>query len=196
MRATIQAIALLGAIALTVTVPSVSAAHAKTQPIEFDRHAVYTIGSEPVLTERAARKVKTAGLKQIRRKHQKQHRQRITPAANYAVAQIVDHPIGCPRRAFCGCGTALYLLGKRVTEGGLAIAANWLSFPRVSCAPNMAAARPGHVFAIIECLGGNLALVYDPNSGGHKTRIHVRDLSHYAIVNPHVGQYAEARAAP
>lgn len=174
--------AIIAALLLVLSVP----AFAKTQAVEYDRHALYSVGSEPIITERAVRKVKTAGLKQIRRKHQKHKaRERIIAPANYATAQIVDHPIGCPRRSFCGCGTALYLLGKRVTEGGLAIAANWLSFPRAACAPGMAAARPGHVFAIIECLSGNRAMVYDPNSGGHKTRVHVRDLSRYAIVNPH-----------
>ena len=106
----------------------------------------------------------------------------------------MPHPPGCPTRAFCGCGTSLYLLGKAVRAGGLAIARNWLAFPRAACAPRMAAARPGHVFAIIECLPGNRALVYDPNSGRHQTRIHVRDLGRYAIVNPHGrNRYAEAR---
>jgi hypothetical protein len=158
-----------------------------TATAAFDRHALYSVGSEAVITERAVRKVRTA--KQIRHKHQ----QRTKAPANQAsrqTAQIVAHPAGCPVRAFCGCGTSLYLLGKAVREGGLAIAAKWLDFPRAACAPRMAAARRGHVFAIIECLGGNRALVYDPNSGGHKTRIHVRDLRRYAIVNPH-GRYAD-----
>lgn len=100
-------------------------------------------------------------------------------------ATIVAHPAGCPSRAFCGCGTALYLLGKRVVAGGLAIAANWLQFPRAEPGPGMAAARKGHVFAIIKNLGGGKVLAYDPNSGGRKTRIHVRSLRGYTVVNPH-----------
>ena len=116
------------------------------------------------------------------------------PAAAQAT-QIVSHPSGCPHRAFCGCGTALRLLGRPVAAGGLAIAANWLGFPRAACAPGMAAARRGHVFAIEQCLPGNRALAYDPNSGGRKTRIHVRSLAGYHIVNPH-GAYAQVNGKP
>jgi hypothetical protein len=34
-------------------------------------------------------------------------------------------------------------------------------------------------------LGNGVWQVYDPNSGGHQTRIHARSLAGYTIVNPH-----------
>lgn len=113
----------------------------------------------------------------------------------WGAAQVLPHPQGCPPRAFCGCGVSLRLLGKAVQRGGLAIAANWGGFPRTSCAPGMAAYRPGHVYAIEQCLPGNKALAYDPNSGGRKTRLHVRPLAGYQIVNPH-GAYTEVNGKP
>lgn len=96
---------------------------------------------------------------------------------------VVAHPAGCPARAFCGCGTAVRLLGSPVRS--LWLAANWLRFPRAAPAPGMAAARRGHVFAIEQVLGNGKVLAYDPNSGGRKTRIHVRSLAGYTVVNPH-----------
>ena len=95
---------------------------------------------------------------------------------------VVAHPSGCPARAFCGCGTAVRLLGAPVRS--LWLAANWFRFPRAAPAPGMAAVRRHHVFAIEQVLGNGKVLAYDPNSGGHKTRIHVRSLAGYVIVNP------------
>lgn len=192
---TTKTIASVG-LALILTALAVTGAEARTrhqheiaQPI-FDR----ATGQFDYVSQ-----TKVAGLKQIRRKHQKQYRDRLGVPKNYAVrapsehtTRIVEHPAGCPARAFCGCGTSLYLLGKAVREGGLAIARNWLAFPRTACAPNMAAARSGHVFAIIECLSGNRALAYDPNAGRHQTHIHVRSLAGYTVVNPYGAQYAQA----
>jgi hypothetical protein len=54
----------------------------------------------------------------------------------------------------------------------------------------MAAWRWGHVFAIEEVLGDGRVLAYDPNSGGHRTRIHVVSLRGFHVVNPHGGRYA------
>jgi hypothetical protein len=104
---------------------------------------------------------------------------------------VVAHPVGCPSRSFCGCGVSLYLFGKAVREGGLAIAANWLKFPRAEPGPGRVAARRGHVFVILENRGKGKVLAYDPNSGGHRTRIHERRLAGYTVVNPKV---AEAKA--
>lgn len=99
-------------------------------------------------------------------------------------ARIVAHPEPCPRRLFCGCGVSVKVFGKPVRE--LFLAANWLrKFPRTSPAAGMVAARHGHVFYIIDYLGEGQALAWDPNSGGHKTRIHVRSLAGYRVVNPH-----------
>jgi hypothetical protein len=96
--------------------------------------------------------------------------------------RILPHPAGCPRRAFCGCGAAVEVFGKPVRS--LWLAANWLRFPRAAPAPGMVAARRGHVFVIREVLGGGKVLAYDANSGGHKTRLHVRSLAGFIVVNP------------
>lgn len=96
---------------------------------------------------------------------------------------IGRRPPGCPRK-FCGCEASLYLFGKIRPE--LNLAANWIrKFPRTSPAPRMAAARPGHVFVLLSHVGGNEWLVRDGNSGGGKTRIHVRSIAGYVVVNPH-----------
>lgn len=110
--------------------------------------------------------------------------------------RIVEHPAGCPRTRFCGCGVSLKVFGKVVTAGGLAIAKEWLRFPQADPAPGMVAARirGGHVFYIEKVLGGGKVLAYDPNSGGHKTRIHVRSLAGYRVVNPRGGTYAAAHS--
>ncbi len=100
-------------------------------------------------------------------------------------ARIVAHPVGCPSRAFCGCGAALRIFGQGVRR--LWLAANWLAFPRAAPAPGMAAVRRHHVMVLEAHVGGSAWVVYDANSGGHKTRIHVRSIAGYAIVNPRGG---------
>jgi hypothetical protein len=96
--------------------------------------------------------------------------------------RILPHPAGCPRRAFCGCGAAVEVFGKPVRS--LWLAANWLRFPRAAPAPGMVAARRGHVFVIKRVLGGGRVLAYDANSGGQKTRLHVRSLAGFVVVDP------------
>ena len=117
--------------------------------------------------------------------------QRIARAIGFGAAQnvyteqgatILPHPAGCPRRAFCGCGAAVEVFGRPVRS--LWLAANWLRFPRAAPAPGMVAARRGHVFVIREVLGGGKVLAYDANSGGRKTRLHVRSLAGFVVVNP------------
>lgn len=104
-------------------------------------------------------------------------------------AAIVEHPAGCPQRAFCGCGVSVKVFGRPVRD--LFLAANWLvRFPRTSPAAGMVAARRGHVFYIVSYLGDGNALAYDPNSGGRKTRIHVRSLAGYRVVDPHGARVA------
>lgn len=103
-------------------------------------------------------------------------------------AQILPHPAGCPRRAFCGCGAALERFGRHVR--GLWLASNWLRFPRVprgSEAPGHAAARRGHVFIIKAVLGNGMVMAYDANSGGRRTRLHVRSLAGFTVVDPSGG---------
>ena len=105
-------------------------------------------------------------------------------------ATIVPHPPGCPKRAFCGCGAALEVFGKHVR--GLWEARNWFQFPPAAPAPGMVAVRRGHVFVIREVRGNNTVLAYDANSGGGKTRVHLRSLAGFSVRNPHAGRYAQA----
>lgn len=184
----------LAGISLALILSAITGAEARTkhheQPVAvFDRHAAVTTGSEAVITERAVRHVRAAGLKQIRKKHQRQHRERINVPANYATAsEEVAHPVGCPSRAFCGCGASIEVFGRSIRE--LWLAANWFRFPRAQPAPGMVAVRSHHVFVIREVRGPGLVLAYDANSGGHRTRIHLRSLAGYTVVNPRGSRYA------
>ena len=105
-------------------------------------------------------------------------------------SQIVSHPSGCPGRAFCGCGVALRVFGHHVRD--LWLARNWFRFPRSApAAGNVAIFRGGgHVAYIEQVHGDGTATLYDPNSGGHQTRVHRRSLAGAVIVNPN-GGYAE-----
>jgi len=111
---------------------------------------------------------------------------RMTPAVgrgSYHATVVGGRPAGCPHR-FCGCGASLKLFGRIIPE--LNLASNWLrKFPRTAPAPNMAAARPGHVMVLLEHMGGDQWKVYDANSGGGRTRVHVRSIRGFAVVNPH-----------
>lgn len=96
--------------------------------------------------------------------------------------RVVAHPSGCPYHAFCGCGVSVKIFGHPVRS--LFLAANWFKFPRANAAPGMVAVRNHHVMAILAVDANGNATVYDPNSGGHQTRIHTRSLAGYRIVNP------------
>lgn len=101
---------------------------------------------------------------------------------------IGGRPAGCPHQ-FCGCEASLYVFGEIRKE--LNLAANWVrKFPRTQAAPGMVAARSGHVFVLMSHVEGNQWLVHDGNSGGGKTRRHVRSIAGYAIVNPHASRVA------
>jgi len=95
---------------------------------------------------------------------------------------VGGRPAGCPH-AFCGCGTSLHIFGRIIPE--LNLAANWRRFPPAYPAPGMVAWRWGHVFAIESVNGDGTVIAYDPNSGGHRTRIHTVSLRGYHVVNPH-----------
>lgn len=97
--------------------------------------------------------------------------------------QIVAHPSGCPRSAFCGCGAAVRVFGHSVRK--LWLAANWFRFPRTAPASGMVAVRRHHVFVLEADLGGGVWRVFDANSGHHLTRVHARSLAGYQIVNPY-----------
>lgn len=101
---------------------------------------------------------------------------------SYDRGQVIGgRPAGCPSM-FCGCGASLYLFGRIIPN--LNLAANWLHFPHAMPAPRMVAARHGHVMVLVEDRGGGNWLVHDSNSGGHLTRLHVRSLRGYTVVNP------------
>ena len=106
-------------------------------------------------------------------------------AGAYASTQVVSHPAGCPRTEFCGCGVARHIFGR--IDGAMRalwLAANWFRFPRAEPAPGMVAVRRHHVFAIERVIDRGHVLAWDPNSGGHLTRLHVRSLAGYRVVNP------------
>lgn len=105
--------------------------------------------------------------------------------AQASTVRIVSHPHGCPRVLFCGCGVSVRVFGKPIRN--LFLAVNWRKFPRAEPAPGMVAYRYGHVFYIEKVLRRGRVLAYDPNSGGHRTRIHVRALAGFRVVNPHRG---------
>ncbi len=96
--------------------------------------------------------------------------------------KIVEHPRGCPKRLFCGCGVSVKVFGKPVRE--LFLAANWRKFAKAKPGAGMVAWRRGHVFYIIEMVEKNVALAFDPNSGRHLTRIHRRSLAGFRVVDP------------
>lgn len=106
-------------------------------------------------------------------------------------ARIVGRrPPGCPRR-FCGCALSIRVFGRSVRK--LWLARNWLTFPRTSPRPGMVAARRGHVMLLRSHVAGNRWVVFDPNSGGGRTRIHVRSIARFVVVNPNASAAAEAR---
>lgn len=94
---------------------------------------------------------------------------------------VVPHPSGCPPVQFCGCGVSVKVFGHPVRD--LYTASAWRRFPRATAGPGMVAIWRGHVAYIIS-VDGDEALLYDPNSGGHATRIHRRSLAGATIVNP------------
>lgn len=99
--------------------------------------------------------------------------------------EILSHPAGCPHTLFCGCGASFYLFGKAVSRGGLAIAANWLKFPRALPGPRMAEVTRGggHVRVIEASVGKGRYVFYDANSGNHQTHRYI-DIIRGTVVNP------------
>lgn len=95
---------------------------------------------------------------------------------------MLPHPEGCPRRAFCGCGASIEKFGRNIRSLWLARA--WFRFPRDSAAPGRAMVRSHHVAILRSHVSGTLWMVADYNSGGHQSRLHVRDIRGWTIVNP------------
>lgn len=102
---------------------------------------------------------------------------------------VGGRPSGCPHQ-FCGCAASLYLFGEIRPE--LNLAANWKrKFPRTEAASGMVAARNGHVMVLMSHASGDEWMVHDGNSGGGRTREHVRSIRGYTIVNPRATVTAE-----
>lgn len=104
---------------------------------------------------------------------------------SYLAVTILPHPAGCPARAFCGCGAALDVFGSPIRS--LWLASNWFGFPRAERASGMAMVRSHHVAILKQHVEGTRWLVADYNSGGHQSRLHVRDTAGWTIVNPRGG---------
>lgn len=168
--------------------------HARTMPVYAPQFAPCCTPGPGVYTPRAATK---KAVKKRTRKPQTMRRSAPPFIASTeqwgarGAAQILPHPQGCPPRAFCGCGAALDVFGRHVRD--LWLARNWFRFPRAEPAPGMVAVRRHHVFVIREVRGPGVVLAYDANSGGRKTRLHLRSLSGYVVVDPRGGsRYAAA----
>ncbi len=102
--------------------------------------------------------------------------------ANGNGAIVGSRPSNCPHR-YCGCEASLYVFGEIRPE--LNLAANWKrKFPRSEPASGMVAARNGHVMVLMSHASGDEWMVHDGNSGGGRTREHVRSIRGYTIVNP------------
>lgn len=102
-----------------------------------------------------------------------------------AGATELAHPAGCPSTAFCGCGASIEVFGH--SRRDLWLAAAWFRFPPAQAAPGMVAVRSHHVMVIRSVVGPGMAVVYDANSGHHRTQLHTVSLAGYSIRNPHGG---------
>lgn len=123
-------------------------------------------------------------------RHAKHHRH---ASRHYAGTVIGGRPAGCPQR-FCGCALSLKFFG--IIKPALNIAENWKGFEQVAFGSyNTVAARRGHALAVIARVEGTRYQVWDPNSGGGRIRIHVRDLRGFTFHNPH-GTYTAYRGSP
>lgn len=107
--------------------------------------------------------------------------------------RVVDHPSGCPRSLFCGCGVSVYVFGHPIKS--LFLAAAYGRFPQTSSpGPRDVAYRRGHALAFMS-VSGNQATIYNPNSGRRLTRVQTVTLSAlrakgYRFVSPLSGKAA------
>lgn len=86
----------------------------------------------------------------------------------HMLRSMEPHPAGCPWTAFCGCGVSVRVFGHPVRD--LYLAANWYRYPRAARVPGNVIVRPHHV-KYIESVENGVLMCYDPNSGGHLTRL-------------------------
>lgn len=126
-----------------------------------------------------------------RHHHHHHHYHPHHPHRNYvdqSGTQYLSHPNGCPRTSFCGCGAAVELFGRPIRS--LWPSSAWFKFPRAYPGHQMAAVRRGHVFVLDRHVSGDVWWVKDYNSGGHRSRYHMRSIRGYTIVNPLSSRYA------
>ncbi len=108
--------------------------------------------------------------------------------ANGNTVIVGKRPDGCPHR-YCGCEASLYLFGE--IRRDLNLASNWIrKFARAEPARGMVAARSGHVMVLMNHVSGKEWMVHDGNSGGGRTREHVRSIAGYVVVDPHSSRTA------
>lgn len=117
--------------------------------------------------------------------HARGHHRHYHRAVALGPSTELAHPAGCPSTAFCGCGASIEVFGHSVRD--LWLAANWFRFPRAEPAPGMVAVRSHHVMVIRSVVGPGTAVVFDANSGHHRTQVHTVSLAGYSIRNPHGG---------
>jgi hypothetical protein len=157
--------------------------HYRAEPGNSDLSGFFGLFEAPqAATARPARRYRTA-----HRTHRRVHEGLARVMAEGA-GRVVAHPAGCPSRAFCGCGAAVRIFGRPIRS--LWLAANWFRFPRTSPAPGTVAVRHHHVFVLERHVRGSTWIVYDANSGRHRTRVHPRSIAGYSIVNPHGSRMA------
>ena len=169
-------IKLMAAIAAALLIASTAASEARTRHHHHHYTRIATGEAAGVFYDNSGR-VTYVGAVEAASRHSR--------GDNYTYddGKIVGHPQGCPHTQFCGCASSVKVFGHPVRS--LYLASNWFKFPSAAPAPGMAAVRNHHVM-IIEAIDANgNAVVYDPNSGGHQTRVHTRSLAGYRVVNPH-----------
>lgn len=117
--------------------------------------------------------------------HQRIRSHRRVRSYGEAGTVIGGRPAGCPY-AFCGCGASIEIFGRIIPK--LNLAANWpRMFPKAAPAHNTVAARRHHVMVLKTHVAGDVWIVKDYNSGGHRTRLHPRSIAGYVIVDPRGG---------
>jgi hypothetical protein len=96
---------------------------------------------------------------------------------------IGSRPDGCPH-SYCGCGLRKYL---GLSDKRLNLAHNWARLFPHEGAPGagLAAVRAHHVMYLESSAGNGQWMVRDYNSGGGLSRLHVREVRGYTLVNPH-----------
>jgi hypothetical protein len=166
-------------------------AHAKPMKGQSNDPHSYTQQTAVQRSDRVRHQRSGLGRREVADRHSRAHARIRTVHSlrdGHATSIIGGRPAGCPPR-YCGCGTSIKVFGRNRPE--LHLAANWLlKFPRTSAAPNMVAARSGHVMLLLEHAGADKWKVWDANSGKGLTRIHVRSIRGFAVVNPHANRTA------